>query len=339
MLDKLKEIQDKFTENIQHIQDLKALEELRVSFFGKKGELTQILRSMGSLTPEERPLAGQKVNEVRAQLEELLGSAKKKLISSAQAVSLQLESLDVTMPGKIPPIGRKHPMTSVIDEIKTTFIGMGYEIAEGPDIETNYYNFEALNIPEDHPARDAQDTFYTEGGFVLRTATSPVQVHVMERGVLPIRVIAPGRVYRADEVDATHSPMFTQLEGLVVDKGITFRDLKGSLAVFAKELFGAKTTVRFRPHYFPFTEPSAEMDASCFFCDGVGCRICKDSGFIEILGCGMVHPKVLKMSGIDPDVYSGFAFGMGLERVAMMRYSIADMRLLYENDMKFLAQF
>lgn len=339
MLDKLKEIQNKFSESIQNIQDIKALEELRVSFLGKKGELTQILRSMGALPPEERPMAGQKVNETRAHLEELLAVAKEKLLSTAQAASLLAEALDVTMPGKAPPVGRKHPLTQVIDEIKTTFMGMGYEIAEGPDIETDYYNFDALNIPENHPARDAQDTFYVEGGFVLRTATSPVQVRVMEKGSLPIRVIAPGRVYRADQVDATHSPMFTQLEGLVVDRGITLRDLKGSLAVFAKELFGPKTTVRFRPHYFPFTEPSAEMDASCFFCDSAGCRICKDSGFIEILGCGMVHPKVLKMSGIDPNVYSGFAFGMGLERVAMMRYGIADMRLLYENDMKFLAQF
>jgi phenylalanyl-tRNA synthetase alpha chain len=252
---------------------------------------------------------------------------------------IAVEKIDVTMPGKKNKPGNKHPMTKVMDDLKQIFIGMGYEIAEGPDIETDYYNFEALNTPKTHPARDEQDTFYAEGGFVLRTATSPVQVRVMEKGNLPIRIIAPGRVYRSDEVDATHSPTFHQLEGLVIDKGITMGDLKGSLEAFAKELFGSRTKVRFRPHYFPFTEPSAEMDASCFSCGGSGCRICKHTGFIELLGCGMVHPKVLRMSGIDDKIYSGFAFGMGLERVAMQKYGIADLRLLYENDMRFLRQF
>ena len=256
-------------------------------------------------------------------------------------IKLKAETIDVTMPGKARPLGHRHPMNQVIDNIKNIFIGMGYEIAEGPEIELAYYNFEALNIPKDHPARDEQDTFYIngKGDFLLRTQTSPIQVRVMENKKPPIRIIAPGRVYRSDEVDATHSPIFHQLEGLVIDKGITMGDLKGALAVFAKELFGEDTQVRFRPHHFPFTEPSAEMDASCFACGGKGCRVCKDSGFIEVLGCGMVHPKVLEMAGIDPNVYSGFAFGMGLERVAMQKYAISDLRLLFENDVKFLKQF
>ena len=243
------------------------------------------------------------------------------------------------MPGKKEKCGHKHPMSTVIDEISDIFMGMGYEVAEGPEVEKDYYNFEALNIPADHPAKDEQDTFYISNDILLRTQTSPVQVRTMEKGNLPIRVICPGTVYRADEVDATHSPVFHQLEGLVIDKGITMGDLKGALATFAKELFGEDTKVRFRPHHFPFTEPSAEMDVSCFACGGKGCRVCKGEGYIEVLGCGMVHPKVLKMSGIDPEVYSGFAFGMGLERVAMQRYGITDLRLLFENDVKFLKQF
>jgi len=315
------------------------LENLRVSLLGKKSELTQILKSMGSLSAEERPIMGQLSNDVRSSIEKSLAEATRKILNAERDSRILLEKIDVTMPGKKVKVGHKHPMTKVIDDLKQIFIGMGFEIAEGPDIETDYYNFEALNIPKNHPARDEQDTFYVDGGFVLRTQTSPVQVRVMEKGNLPIKIIVPGRVFRSDEVDATHSPVFHQLEGLVVDKGITMGDLKGSLESFAKELFGSKTKVRFRPHHFPFTEPSAEMDASCFACEGKGCRICGHTGFIELLGCGMVHPKVLRMSGIDDSIYSGFAFGMGLERSAMQKYGISDLRLLYENDIRFLKQF
>ncbi len=341
MRDKLKKIKELAVENLKGVNDLKALDDLRVKFLGKKGALTQILKGMGALSKEERPAVGQLANEVREEIEVKLDEAKKGLLSKAMEIKLKAETIDVTMPGKARPLGHRHPMNQVIDNIKNIFIGMGYEIAEGPEIELAYYNFEALNIPKDHPARDEQDTFYIngKGDFLLRTQTSPIQVRVMENKKPPIRIIAPGRVYRSDEVDATHSPIFHQLEGLVIDKGITMGDLKGALAVFAKELFGEDTQVRFRPHHFPFTEPSAEMDASCFACGGKGCRVCKDSGFIEVLGCGMVHPKVLEMAGIDPNVYSGFAFGMGLERVAMQKYAISDLRLLFENDVKFLKQF
>ncbi len=341
MKDKLKEIKELAVESLKNADNLKSLDDLRVKFLGKKGELTQILKGMGALSKEERPIIGQLANEVRADIEEKLEEAKNIFLAKEQEVRLKAETIDVTMPGKAKILGHKHPMTQVIDNIKNIFIGMGYEIAEGPEVELAHYNFEALNIPKDHPARDEQDTFYINGigDFLLRTQTSPVQVRVMEKGKLPIKIVAPGRVYRSDEVDATHSPIFHQLEGLVIDKGITMGDLKGALAVFAKELFGENTKVRFRPHHFPFTEPSAEMDASCFACGGKGCRVCKDSGWIEVLGCGMVHPKVLEMAGIDPNVYSGFAFGMGLERVTMQKYAISDLRLLYENDVKFLKQF
>lgn len=341
MKEKLRNIKEAAIQKLEKSDNLKALEDLRVQLLGKKGELTQILKGMGALSAEERPVMGQLANEVRSTIEEKLEDAKKYLLNKEQEIKLVTEKIDVTMPGKIRTMGHKHPMTEVIDNIKNIFIGMGYEIAEGPEIESAYYNFEALNIPKEHPARDEQDTFYINGvkEFLLRTQTSPVQVRVMEQGKLPIKIIAPGRVYRSDEVDATHSPIFHQLEGLVIDKGITMGDLKGALAVFAKELFGESTKVRFRPHHFPFTEPSAEMDASCFACGGKGCRVCKDSGWIEVLGCGMVHPKVLEMSGIDPNVYSGFAFGMGLERVTMQKYAISDLRLLFENDVKFLKQF
>lgn len=341
MKEKLSQIKILAEKKLTEANDLKTLDQLRIEFLGKKGELTQILKGMKDLSKEERPVIGQIGNEVRSFIEAELETRKKELEAAAQEARLAEETIDVTMPGKIGAIGHKHPMTQVIDNIKNIFIGMGYEIAEGPEVERAYYNFEALNIPADHPARDEQDTFYIEGDndFLLRTQTSPIQVRVMEKGKMPIKVIAPGRVYRSDEVDATHSPVFHQLEGLVIDKGITMGDLKGALAVFAKELFGEDTKVRFRPHHFPFTEPSAEMDASCFACGGKGCRVCKDSGWIEVLGCGMVHPKVLRMSGIDPEEYSGFAFGMGLERVAMQKYAIKDLRLLFENDSKFLKQF
>ncbi len=341
MKDRLSQIRDLAVKRLSEANDLKVLDEIRVEVLGKKGELTQILKGMGGLSKEERPIIGQLANEVRSEIEAMLEKTKKDLARKAQEIRLKAETIDVTMPGKVRELGHKHPMTQVIDEIKNIFIGMGYEIAEGPEVEKAYYNFEALNIPKEHPARDEQDTFYINGvgDFLLRTQTSPVQVRVMENKKPPIRVIAPGRVYRSDEVDATHSPIFHQLEGLVIDKGITMGDLKGALAEFAKGLFGEDTKVRFRPHHFPFTEPSAEMDASCFACGGKGCRVCKDSGWIEVLGCGMVHPKVLEMCGIDPKVYSGFAFGMGLERVAMQKYAISDLRLLFENDSKFLKQF
>ena len=341
MREKLLKIKDLTVERLNKINDLKELEEIRVEILGKKGEHTSILKGMGGLSSEERPIIGQLANEIRTDIEEKINSIKKSLLAKEQEIKLKAEKIDVTMPAKTKKIGNKHPMTQVIDDIKNIFIGMGYEIAEGPEVETAYYNFEALNIPKNHPARDEQDTFYVNGlgDFVLRTQTSPVQVRVMENKDMPIKIIAPGRVYRSDEVDATHSPVFHQLEGLVVDKNITMGDLKGALTVFAKELLGEDTKVRFRPHHFPFTEPSAEMDASCFACGGKGCRVCKNSGWIELLGCGMVNPKVLEMAGIDPKEYSGFAFGMGLERVTMQKYAITDLRLLFENDVKFLEQF
>lgn len=339
MKEKLKLIHDKAIAAFFEATEMKDIDEMKVKYLGKKGELTAILKEMGKLSAEERPIIGQLANEVRQDIENKLDEAKKRLEAAEIAHRLEKEKIDVTMPGKPQAEGHKHPMSIVIDEICDIFMGMGYEVVEGPEVEQEYYNFEALNIPSNHPARDEQDTFYIGNGILLRTQTSPIQVRTMEKGKMPIRMISPGTVYRSDEVDATHSPVFHQLEGLVVDKNITMGDLKGALAVFAKELFGENTKVRFRPHHFPFTEPSAEMDVTCFACGGEGCRVCKGEGYIELLGCGMVHPKVLKMSGIDPDEYSGFAFGMGLERVAMQRYGITDMRLLFENDMKFLKQF
>ena len=339
MKDKLRNIHETALKALSEVTEAKALDEMKVSLLGKKGELTAILKGMKDLTAEERPIIGEMANKVRADIEAKIDEMKKELAAAELERRLETETLGVTMPGKECACGHKHPMSIVIDEITDIFRGMGYSIAEGPEVEKDYYNFEALNIPANHPAKDEQDTFYINGDTLLRTQTSPVQVRVMEKGELPIRVVCPGAVYRSDEVDATHSPIFHQLEGLVVDKGITMGDLKGALAVFAKELFGEDTRVRFRPHHFPFTEPSAEMDVTCFACGGEGCRVCKGEGYIELLGCGMVHPKVLRMSGIDPDVYSGFAFGMGLERVAMQRYGITDLRLLFENDMKFLKQF
>lgn len=339
MKEKLKEIQQNAIKHISEVSDLKKLDEIRVSFLGKKGELTAVLRGMKDLTEEERPLIGKLANEVREIIENTLETAKEKLSSSAREHQLKTEFIDVTMPAKRVKLGHRHPMNVVLDDLKDIFIGMGYSIAEGPEIENDYYNFEALNIPENHAARDEQDTFYFNKDIMLRTATSPVQVRVMEKNQPPIRVIAPGRVYRSDEVDATHSPVFHQVEGLVIDKGVTMADLKGALAEFAKALYGEKVQVKFRPHYFPFTEPSAEMDVSCVMCGGEGCRVCRGTGWIEVLGCGMVHPKVLEMSGIDPTIYSGFAFGMGLERITMLRYGIEDLRLFYENDVRFLKQF
>ncbi len=315
------------------------LNEVRVAFLGKKGELTAVLKGMKDVLPQDRPAVGQLVNETRAAIEDMLEQTKKKLEAAELELRLRQEVIDVTLPSKRSRVGHRHPNTIALEEVERIFVGMGYEVVEGPEIEYDYYNFEALNIPADHPAKDEQDTFYINDKILLRTQTSPVQVRTMETHALPIRMIAPGRVFRSDEVDATHSPSFHQIEGMVIDKDITFSDLKGTLAEFAKELFGQDTKVKFRPHHFPFTEPSAEVDVTCFKCGGKGCRFCKGSGWIEILGCGMIHPKVLKMSGIDPEVYSGFAFGVGLERIALLKYEIDDMRLLYENDDRFLSQF
>ena len=291
------------------------------------------------MAAEERPKVGQLVNDTRNIIEEKLEEMKSKLAAAAREKQLREEVIDVTLPAKKNNVGHRHPNSIALEEVQRIFVGMGYEVVEGPEVEYDYYNFEALNIPANHPAKDEQDTFYINDKMLLRSQTSPVQVREMEKGKLPIRMIAPGRVFRADEVDATHSPSFHQIEGLVIDKNITFSDLKGTLAQFAQELFGENTKVKFRPHHFPFTEPSAEVDVTCFKCGGKGCRMCKGSGWIEILGCGMVHPNVLRMSGIDPEEYSGFAFGMGLERIALLKYEIDDMRLLYENDTRFLKQF
>ena len=336
---KLDEIKQKALTSIASSDSLDALNDVRVNILGKKGELTAVLKSMKDVAPEDRPKVGQMVNDVRVEIETALEEAKKHLEQAALEARLAAEEIDVTLPAKKLPRGHRHPNTTVLEEVENIFIGLGYEVVEGPEVEKDYYNFEALNIPADHPAKDEQDTFYVNADILLRTQTSGTQVHEMEKGKLPIRMIAPGRVFRSDEVDATHSPSFHQIEGLVIDKHITFADLKGTLAVFAKELFGEDTKVKFRPHHFPFTEPSAEMDVSCFKCGGKGCRFCKGSGWIEILGCGMVHPHVLEMSNIDPESYSGFAFGVGLERIALLKYEIDDMRLLYENDERFLKQF
>ena len=339
MKEKLEQIREKAVREIQNSDGLAKLNEVRVAFLGKKGELTAVLKGMKDVLPEERPVVGQLVNDTRESIERLIEETKAKLEAAERELRLQQEVIDVTLPAKKNRVGHRHPNTIALEEVERIFVGMGYEVVEGPEVEYDYYNFEALNIPANHPAKDEQDTFYINDKILLRTQTSPVQVREMEKGKLPIRMIAPGRVFRSDEVDATHSPSFHQVEGLVVDKHITFADLKGTLAEFARQLFGAETKVKFRPHNFPFTEPSAEVDVTCFKCGGKGCRFCKGSGWIEILGCGMVHPRVLKMSGIDPEEYSGFAFGMGLERIALLKYEIDDMRLLYENDDRFLKQF
>ncbi len=337
--EQLDKIRESALKQIEETEGLDMLNDIRVNFLGKKGELTGILKSMKEVAPEDRPKVGQMVNEVREEIEKNLEFTKKKLEAAVREAKLASETIDVTLPAKKNNVGHRHPNTITLEDVENIFIGMGYEVAEGPEVEKDYYNFEALNIPADHPAKDEQDTFYISGDLLLRTQTSSTQVHEMEKGKLPIKMIAPGRVFRADEVDATHSPSFHQIEGLVIDKDITFADLKGTLAEFAKGIFGDDVKVKFRPHHFPFTEPSAEMDVSCFKCGGKGCRFCKGEGWIEILGCGMVHPHVLEMSGIDPNEYTGFAFGLGLERIAVLKYEIDDMRLLYENDIRFLEQF
>ena len=338
--EKLEEIRAGAIKELARIELPQKLEELRVRLLGKKGELTAVLRGMGSLSAEERPVVGQLANDVRRAIEEAIDAKKAELDEKMTALKLRAETLDVTEPAVRRSFGGAHPLAKIEQEMCDIFRSMGFDIVEGPEVETDYYNFQALNTPENHPARDTQDTFYITDNLLLRSQTSSVQVHAMERaGKPPIRVISPGTVYRSDAVDATHSPMFHQLEGLVVDKDITMGDLRGTLLTFAQRMFGSDTRIRFRPHHFPFTEPSAEVDVSCFVCGGKGCRVCKGEGWIEILGAGMVHPNVLRMSGIDPEQYTGFAFGMGIERVAMIRYGIDDMRLLYENDVRFLSQF
>ena len=345
MKDKLQAIREEALKQIRESNRLDKLNEVRVSFLGKKGELTAVLKGMKNVDPKERPFVGQMVNETIEAIEEFLEETKKKLEEKAREEKMKQEVIDVTLPAKKINVGHRHPNTIALEEVERIFVGMGYEVVEGPEIEYDLYNFEKLNIPANHPAKDEQDTFYINKDIVLRTQTSPVQARIMEQGKLPIRMIAPGRVFRSDEVDATHSPSFHQIEGLVVDKNITFADLKGTLEEFAKQLFGPETKTKFRPHHFPLTEPSAEVDVSCFKCGGSGeieghsCRFCKGSGWIEILGCGMVHPHVFEMCGIDPEEYTGFAFGVGLERIALLKYEIDDMRELYKNDIRFLKQF
>lgn len=339
MKEQLEAIRQKALNELENAASIQDIEAVRIKFLGKKGELTGILKQMGKLSPEERPVIGQLANVIRSEIEAKIEEDSKSIAQKLQAEKLKAEKIDVTLPGKAKVLGSRHPLTVVLDDIKDIFIGMGFDIVDGPEVEKDYYNFEALNIPKDHPARDTQDTFYINENIVLRTQTSPVQVRVMEKQQPPIRIISPGRVFRSDAVDATHSPLFHQIEGLVVDKGISFADLKGTLEIFIKQLYGEDSVVRFRPHHFPFTEPSAEVDVQCFNCHGEGCPLCKGEGWIEILGCGMVHPKVLETCNIDPEVYSGFAFGLGLERIAMRRYNINDLRLFFENDVRFLKQF
>ena len=337
--EKLEQINKQVLEQLEASKDLNDLNRIRVEVLGKKGQLTDLLKSMRDVAPQDRPKVGQMVNEARASIEAAMEAQKRRMEEALLDLKLKSEVIDVTLPAKKSRLGHSHPNTIALKEAERIFVGMGYQVVEGPEGERDYYNFEALNIPADHPAKDEQDTFYISGDFLLRTQTSSVQVREMEKGNLPIKMISPGRVFRADEVDATHSPSFHQIEGLVIDQDITMSDLKGTLAEFAREIFGEDTKVKFRPHHFPFTEPSAEMDVSCFKCGGKGCRFCKGEGWIEILGCGMVHPHVLEMSGIDPEKYTGFAFGVGLERLALLKYEIDDMRLLYENAIRFLNQF
>jgi phenylalanyl-tRNA synthetase alpha chain len=339
MQERLKKILEESKAKISNADSLQAAEDIRIKILGKKGELTDILRSMGSLSPDERKEFGQAANNVRAEIEGMLAETVKNLKEKAREAKFKAETIDVTEPGKPYKLGTKHPITITIEEIAKVFRSMGFSLSEGPEVETVFNNFDALNADINHPARDWTDTFYINENIRLRTQTSPVQIRTLMSQNPPIRVFAPGRCFRCDTPDATHSPMFHQVEGLVVDEGITMADLKGVLDSFAKQMFGSDTKTKFRPHHFPFTEPSAEMDVSCFKCMGKGCRVCKGSGWIEILGCGMVHPNVLKVGGVDTEKYTGFAFGMGVERIAMLKYGIDDIRLLYENDMRFIEQF
>ena len=339
MKEEISKIKENSITEINKCIELKELNDLKVKYLGKKGELTLILRQMGGLSPEERPIIGTLVNQVRDELNELISKKEKELKRKELLKRLENENIDVTEPSKKSSLGSLHPITQIIDEVEEIFLGMGYQIADGPEVEKSIYNFDKLNTPPDHPARDLQDTFYISDDIVLRSQTSPVQARVMENQKPPIKIICPGAVYRSDSVDSTHSPVFHQIEGLVIDKNISMADLKGTLEMFAKKCLGENTKIRFRPHHFPFTEPSAEADVSCFVCGGKGCRVCKGEGWIELLGCGMVHPNVLKNCGIDPEEYSGFAFGFGVERIAMAKFGIEDMRLLFENDTRFLKQF
>ena len=341
MKKQLQELKEASLSAINGADSIEALESLRVKFLGKKGELTAILKQMGKLSEEERPVMGQLANEVRELLTASIDKAHEVLAKKQLSERLERETIDVTIPGTPVIIGKKHPLTAVLDEVKEICVSMGFTVVEGPEVEYSVYNFDKLNTSEGHPARDRQDTFYftDDDRVLLRTQTSPVQVHVMETQPLPIRIVSPGRVYRKDEVDATHSPMFHQVEGMVIDKGVTMADLKGTLNAVVEKLYGEDTVTRFRPHHFPFTEPSCEVDVQCFECGGKGCRVCKGEGWIELLGAGMVHPKVLEVCGIDSKEYSGFAFGMGVERMAMRRFNISDLRLIYENDLRFLEQF
>lgn len=339
MKQQLENIESEAIKETSSCDSIKGLDDLRVKFLGKKGELTAILKQMGKLSAEERPVIGQLANKIRQDIENVITEKMNELKEKEQAAKIAAESIDITLPGKPQSLGKLHPLSIVENEIKEIFMGMGFSVADGPEVEYDYYNFEALNLPPDHPARDTQDTFYITDNILLRTQTSSVQVHVMENQKPPIRIISPGRVYRSDAVDATHSPIFHQIEGLVVDKGITMADLKGTLETLMKKLYGDDCTIRLRPHHFPFTEPSCEVDISCYMCGGKGCSVCKGEGYIELLGAGMVHPKVLAGCGIDTEIYSGFAFGLGLERMVTARYDISDMRLLYENDLRFLEQF
>ena len=339
MKEKIEKIKKQSIKEIENCTTQKELNELKVKYLGKKGELTTVLRGMGALAPEERPIIGSLVNQVRDKLNELFTEKEENFKKKELEKRLLTEKIDITEPSKKIELGSLHPITQIIKEVEEIFLGMGYKIADGPEVEKAIYNFDKLNTPPDHPARDIQDTFYITDDVVLRSQTSPVQARVMENQEPPIKIICPGAVYRSDSVDATHSPVFHQIEGLVVDKNISMTDLKGTLEMFAKKCLGENTKIRFRPHHFPFTEPSAEADVSCFVCGGKGCRVCKGEGWIELLGCGMVHPNVFKNCGIDPDVYTGFAFGFGVERIAMAKFGIEDMRLLYENDVRFLKQF
>ncbi|WP_333859712.1 phenylalanine--tRNA ligase subunit alpha [Clostridium sp.] len=339
MKKKLEEIKENAFRELQNKRKELDIESIRIKYLGKKGELTNILRGMKELSKEERPIIGKLANDIRVSLEKAIEEASEKVKSSARESRVKSETIDITMPGIKQTIGRRHPLEQVLEDMKEIFVFMGFTIEEGPEVELDYYNFEALNIPKNHPARGEQDTFYINDSLVLRTQTSPTQIRTMEKQKPPIKMISPGKVYRSDSVDATHSPIFYQMEGLVVDKGITFADLKGTLELFARKMFGDGMKTKFRPHHFPFTEPSAEMDATCFVCNGEGCRVCKGEGWIELLGCGMVHPQVLRNCGIDPEIYSGFAFGMGVDRMVMLKYGIDDIRNMYESDMRFLNQF
>ncbi len=341
MKDQLAKIRAEALAALEGVQDAAGLDGLRVKYLGKKGELTGVLKMMGKLSPEERPVMGQMANDVRAALEKALDEASQKLEAAALALRLKAEAIDVTIPGQAVAVGREHPMNIALNEMKDIFTGMGFTIMDGPEVELAAYNFDRLNAEEGHPSRDWSDTFYfdQDSRVMLRSQTSPMQVRAMDTLPLPIRILAPGRVYRKDEVDATHSPMFHQVEGLVIDKGVTMADLKGALNTVAERLFGEGTKTRFRPHHFPFTEPSCEMDVQCHKCGGVGCPTCTGEGWIELLGAGMVHPRVLEMAGIDPEVYSGWAFGFGLERLALRRFKIDDVRLIFENNIRFLEQF